>query len=54
MNFVQITMQATTNVVADPTAFVSALRRQPGHRVRSQYRTMPACASVNAVKTPIT
>ena len=28
--------------------------RQPGSRRRDQYRTMPACDRVKAVKTPIT
>jgi hypothetical protein len=33
---------------------MSALRRHPGVLVRSQWRTIPACESVKAVKTPIT
>jgi hypothetical protein len=53
-NFVAITITVTTPVVAAPTPFSTALQRHPGRRVRSQYRTIPACASVNAVKTPIT
>ena len=53
-NFVAITINATTKVAVAPMAFSAALQRHPGLLVRSQWRTIPACASVNAVKTPIT
>ena len=33
---------------------MAALLRQPGSLRRSQWRTIPACESVKAVKTPIT
>ena len=47
-------MTATRPVAEAPTAFTAARTCQPLLRVRRQYRTIPACDSVNAVKTPIT
>ena len=47
-------MIATTPVVAAPIPFIVAFRRHPPPRWRNQWRTIPACARVNAVKTPIT
>ena len=44
----------TTKVAVAPTPFTIARQRQPGPCVRSQYRTIPACESVNAVNTPTT
>ena len=45
---------ATTPVATAPSPLTSARRRHPGPRRRCQYRTIPACESVKAVKTPIT
>ena len=53
-NFVAMTTAVTTKVATAPTPFMSARAFQLRPRVLCQWRTMPACASVNAVKTPIT
>ena len=47
-------MTVTTPVAIAPMPFTAW--RQPNRRrsVRHQYRTIPACESVNAVKTPMT
>ena len=44
----------TIPVTAAPTPFRVARQRQPAPFTRNQRRTIPACDSVNAVKTPIT
>ncbi len=52
-NFVQMTTSVTRPVAVAPMPLTSG--RQVNRRcVRSQYRTIPACESVNAVKTPMT
>src|SRR4026207_2261129 len=53
-NFVLTTTTVTTKVVAAPSAFSPARQRQPGSFDLCQCRTIPACARVNAVNTPIT
>src|SRR5437764_1964718 len=53
-NFVQMTTRSATPVAVAPTALTASLCRQPGSRLRSQYRTIPDCDSVKAVNTPIT
>ena len=53
-NFVQMTIAVTSPVADAATALIRRRWRQPGSRVRHQYRTIPDCDKVNAVKTPIT
>ena len=53
-NLVAITITVTRAVVAEPSAFTPARQRQPFSCVLCQCLTIPACARVNAVKTPIT
>ena len=45
--------QNTTAVRHAPIALTATLKRQPGSRSRSQWRTMPNCDSVNEMNTPI-
>ena len=52
-NFAIAKTTATTTVAVAPSPLMIALRRQPGARSRSQWRTIPACDSVNAVNTPM-
>ena len=40
-------------VAMAPTPLITALRRQPSSRSRSQWRTIPSCDSVTDVNTPI-
>jgi hypothetical protein len=53
-NFVQMTIRVTRPVAVAPIALIAARPRQPVDLVRLQYWTIPACESVNAVKTPTT
>ena len=53
-NLVVMTTTVTMKVASAPTPFMSARAFQPRWRVVCQWRTIPACASVKAVKTPIT
>ena len=54
-NFVQTTITVTTPGRRRADAVDERLRRaSAASATRSQYRTIPACESVNAVKTPIT
>ena len=46
--------QCDEPVAVAPTPFTSAFACQPDAARTNQYRTIPACESVNAVKTPIT
>ena len=52
VNLVVAMMSMTRPVAAAPTPFSSARPGQPGPRVRSQYRTMLDCESVNETNTP--
>ena len=55
MNFVWMTSSVTRPVAAAPRPFTTARHAaSPAPRIRRQWRTIPACESVNAVKTPIT
>ena len=54
MNLVIVTMTSTSPVATAPMPLITALRFQPRSRVRSQWRTMPVCESVNEVNTPTT
>ncbi len=54
VNFAWITSNVTSPVVIAPRPFTATRRRQRGSLRRRQYWTIPACDSVNAVKTPIT
>ena len=53
-NFVWMTSRVTTPVTTAPRPLTAAFRCHPGSRRRHQWRTIPVCESVNAVKTPIT
>ena len=53
-NFVAITIAVTSAVTAAPTPLRVAFSLHLPSRWRNQWRTIPACASVKAVKTPIT
>ena len=52
-NFAMAKIATTIAVVVAPRPLRNALRRHPGPRSLYQWRTMPACESVKAVKTPI-
>gem|GEM_PF-235233 len=52
-NFVTATTIVTTPVTTAPIALMTAENLHPRPRSRSQWRTSPACDSVNAMKTPI-
>ncbi len=52
-NFATAKTTATTAVASAPTPLIAALRRQPGPLSTNQWRTIPACDRVKAVKTPI-
>ena len=53
-NLVWMTSRATRPVARAPRPLMVARRCQPGPRSARQWRTMPVCESVKAVKTPIT
>ena len=53
-NFVAMTTTVTSAVTAAPTPLSAAFKRHLPSRHRNQCRTIPACARVKAVKTPIT
>ncbi len=53
-NLVAITIAVTSAVTAAPTPLRVAFSLHRPSRWRNQCRTIPACASVKAVKTPIT
>jgi hypothetical protein len=54
VNLAWMTSTATSPVAIAPAPLTAARRCQPGSRRSAQYRTIPACESVNATKTPIT
>ena len=51
-NFTDVTTTAITPVSTAPTALIASRYRQPGSRVRSQWRTMPVCEIVKSMNTP--
>ena len=52
-NFAIANTTVTIAVTVAPAALTTMLPRQPGPRSTYQWRTIPACESVNAVNTPI-
>ncbi len=52
-NLATAKMRVTIPVATAPTPLMTALRRHPASRSRSQWRTIPACDSVTEVNTPM-